>query len=290
MKPNIYNFLDIVKNKICYVGKHNGSDTSYVTGGKILLRYRKIFGKKAFNSRFKKQIIEFCELSELNSREVYWIKFYGTYKNGLNLTRGGDYDWKYKLPKCKKVLKYDKEGNFIEIYEGVIQASKLNDLNRTAVSDCVTGKQSSAGGFMWRFYNGFNIPNKIEPYKKSAYKKNRVSNSKWWVSYNNKIYPSVQNFAISLYGKRLATIPLEVSLECKFFKRLIEDINTGEVFETIDNVCKKYNKSRNFIQSRLCKVGTKEPFHLRYVLIEVPAEQVIDSTNHFKYLYRLIQK
>lgn len=34
-------------------------------------------------------ILELCELSELNEREIYWVKFYNSHKKGFNATAGG---------------------------------------------------------------------------------------------------------------------------------------------------------------------------------------------------------
>lgn len=34
--------------------------------------------------------IEECSIDEINSREIYWIKYYNSFKNGYNATKGGD--------------------------------------------------------------------------------------------------------------------------------------------------------------------------------------------------------
>ena len=52
---------------------------------------------------FEIEEIEQCEKDQLNDREKYWIKYYDSYENGYNLTRGGDgnvkldYDLIYNL-------------------------------------------------------------------------------------------------------------------------------------------------------------------------------------------------
>ena len=38
------------------------------------------------------EVLELCELEQLNERERYWIKHYNTYEQGYNLTLGGDAD------------------------------------------------------------------------------------------------------------------------------------------------------------------------------------------------------
>lgn len=39
---------------------------------------------------FKFEIIEECDINDLNNREIYWIEFYNTFFNGYNQTLGGD--------------------------------------------------------------------------------------------------------------------------------------------------------------------------------------------------------
>lgn len=54
--------------------------------------------KKYGISNFSFEIIEECSKEQLDEREIYWIKFYDSYNNGYNLTKGGmskiklDYD------------------------------------------------------------------------------------------------------------------------------------------------------------------------------------------------------
>lgn len=41
-------------------------------------------------SHFYPEAIEECDDSSLDSREVFWIQYYDSYKNGYNATIGGD--------------------------------------------------------------------------------------------------------------------------------------------------------------------------------------------------------
>jgi hypothetical protein len=85
----IYKILDLIKNKIVYVGQHNNNNKYYEGSGKILTRYKKKYGTKKYRERFKLIKIEFCSLELLDEKEIYWIKYYNTYNDGLNLTEGG---------------------------------------------------------------------------------------------------------------------------------------------------------------------------------------------------------
>lgn len=40
---------------------------------------------------FKFEVIEECTESELNEREIYWISYYNSYRDGYNETEGGNY-------------------------------------------------------------------------------------------------------------------------------------------------------------------------------------------------------
>ena len=46
------------------------------------------FEKYGINN-FIFEIIEECKIQDLDNREIYWIEYYDTYKNGYNLTTGG---------------------------------------------------------------------------------------------------------------------------------------------------------------------------------------------------------
>lgn len=44
------------------------------------------YGKENFNW----EILEECEVNQLDEKEIYWIAYYDTYNNGYNMTEGGD--------------------------------------------------------------------------------------------------------------------------------------------------------------------------------------------------------
>lgn len=46
--------------------------------------------KKYGSSHFTFGIIELCSRADLNTKEVYWISVYNSYKKGYNSTTGGD--------------------------------------------------------------------------------------------------------------------------------------------------------------------------------------------------------
>lgn len=62
--------------------------------------------------------------------------------------------WKDKiaLSKCnKKVLQYKKDGTFITEYSSVTSASDNTGISMTNLYKCLSGKNHTAGGFMWKY-------------------------------------------------------------------------------------------------------------------------------------------
>lgn len=83
----IYKVTNLLSGKI-YVGKDLHNNSEYFGSGLLIKQALRKYGKK----NFKKEIIEKCNKSEGNEREVYWIKkFSSTDRNiGYNITEGGE--------------------------------------------------------------------------------------------------------------------------------------------------------------------------------------------------------
>jgi len=71
-----------------YVGKSNGNNKNYITGGKIVNRIIKKYGTGSID----KQIIIKQPMTDnqMNELEIFYINYFNTYNNGLNLTSGGE--------------------------------------------------------------------------------------------------------------------------------------------------------------------------------------------------------
>ena len=50
----------------------------------------------------------------------------------------------------KKVVKCDLSGNEVEKYKSVTEASLINNISRTAISNCLNGLSKKSGGFIWK--------------------------------------------------------------------------------------------------------------------------------------------
>jgi group I intron endonuclease len=56
-----------------------------------------------------------------------------------------------RLNNSKPVLQYDKQGNFIKIWECGFDAARFLGKPNSAISECCNGKRKTAYGYIWRF-------------------------------------------------------------------------------------------------------------------------------------------
>lgn len=114
------------QNKICGVYKitHIGSGKSYIGISKNIHR-RWIQHKSWVNTKnrrsaiyaamqkygidaFSWQVIEQCDVDSLEDRERHWIAVFDTFKNGYNLTAGGEYNKEYSAETRKRMSEAQK--------------------------------------------------------------------------------------------------------------------------------------------------------------------------------------
>ena len=118
----------------------------------------------------------------------------GTKKDG----QSGGYQWRYvdsciiekieplKEYKCKHyqqkmVVRYTMDGEFIDIWDSVAEASRALNISKGNIQTVCrqNGKIKQAGGYQWRYTNDGRYEDKIEPYKreyKNTYDKSGGSN------------------------------------------------------------------------------------------------------------------
>ena len=86
----IYKITNKINNK-CYIGASKNIERRWLehkrgdNKNSLLYSAFKKYGKENFSY----EIIEQCSLEELYKREVYWIDFFQSFKNGYNLNSGG---------------------------------------------------------------------------------------------------------------------------------------------------------------------------------------------------------
>jgi len=129
-------------------------------------------GPKLYNSlkkygpeNHKFEIIEECDLEQLNKREIYWkhvyIDEYGwekalfceLYDNGGG-PRSEEIKNKIKMNSLGKnsrsILQYDLQGNFIKKWLSIKEAE---DIYGKAIKSVLSGDINTAGKFIWRYEN-----------------------------------------------------------------------------------------------------------------------------------------
>lgn len=171
MSCGIYKITNLLNNK-CYIGqsiniedrfkKHKNANDNFV----IHVALRK-YGIHNFSF----EIIEECNISQLNHREKYWISFYNSLiPNGYNMIEGGSNG--AGLAKGKQVEQYDLNGRLIAIYASAKQASEQTGIIHTSICKCCRGQGKYAGNYQWK-YSDSNIS--IEPL--INVKRNKVKNN-----------------------------------------------------------------------------------------------------------------
>jgi len=111
---------------------------------------------------FKFVILERCNISQLDEREIYWIDFYDSKETGYNQADGGLGCRGYKHTKeeiekmrqiqhPKPVLQFDADGIFIARWESASLAAKTLGKYSMAIKNCCERKNyvKSVGNYIW---------------------------------------------------------------------------------------------------------------------------------------------
>lgn len=67
-----------------------------------------------------------------------------------------------KHPRCRTICQYDKDGNFIRVWDYIKQASDTLDIHRTDIISCCRKRLKSAGGFVWYYADDPAQPDKTK--------------------------------------------------------------------------------------------------------------------------------
>lgn len=143
MRPYIY-LVKNQQNKIVYIGQQIGTKSinEYKGSGLLLNRAYKKYGE----NYFKREIVEYCDIAELNHKEILYIKQYNTkFPHGYNLTEGGEGMKGYKylpeqcfnISKAKTGQKYPKEHG-----EKIRQAKLGKKQNQETINKIIQTKAS----------------------------------------------------------------------------------------------------------------------------------------------------
>ena len=100
---------------------------------------------------FEFSIVEECDISQLNQREIYWISKFNSCKNGYNLTSGGGNTDSFS----KSVIQFDLIGNELLRYSSISEAETTTGICYSQISECCSNKRKTAGGYIWQYEDGF---------------------------------------------------------------------------------------------------------------------------------------
>ena len=150
MTIGIYKIENLINHKI-YIGqsieiekrwqKHLSAKDDFIIH-KALRKY----GLENFSF----QIVEKCDLSELDEKEEKWIIFYNCITPlGYNMIKGGSNGAGYA--KGRKVQQYTLNGLFLKEYPSANQASIETNIDHWSICACCRGEYKRAGNFQWKY-------------------------------------------------------------------------------------------------------------------------------------------
>lgn len=114
---------------------------------------------------FSFEIIEECNIKDLNEREIYWSKYYDSMNLNIGYNDapcGQSYSY---IENQKKVCQFDREGHYLQTFNSATDACKILKLNCPShIRKACEGKKKTAYNYMWKYLNDWNGEN-IPPYK-----------------------------------------------------------------------------------------------------------------------------
>lgn len=75
----------------------------------------------------------------------------------IGLRAANNHKFRTDNPSHRNVFQFNKNGDFIEFFECVIDASAKTGIDKTSISSCALKRKhyNSAGGYVWRYENNF---------------------------------------------------------------------------------------------------------------------------------------
>jgi len=184
--------------------------------------------KKYGVENFKIETIDTADsLEDLNNKEIYWIEYYNSMKNGYNLSSGGNGRGSFISDETRKLLskagkgrkhsadqkrkireahlipvyQYTKDGFFIKEHSSSADAFLITNINNSDIGKCCKGKKKSAGGYQWKFFKNKKI-DAVLPRKKSIPKNKPITNNKRVAKINSdRIILEIYNSIIEAAAK-----------------------------------------------------------------------------------------
>lgn len=164
MKKSFIYCIERIKTGKKYIGQHIGYiDDNYWGSGVAIKQAIKKYGK----DEFKKYVLEYCSIEDLNEREIYWIKFYNTFLGeGYNKDDGGKSNsgfWANLDEISKKEIQQKRLNNRPDNFHQIMKEVHRTRDNKS-IGDKLRGRKCS--------------PQTIEKMRKSALNRKRSQETK----------------------------------------------------------------------------------------------------------------
>lgn len=180
-KQSVIYFISWTNNEYFYIGQTQSFRTRK---SQHLCKLRKrLHSNKKFQNVFNKygepkfQVLEYCEVEELNTIEQWYLNEFVGKENCLNIAKdvlapkrglkhsdkakkkmseiakGRSKEVKQKIYKSrsKPILQYSKNREFIKEWISIGEAAQAINVDKSCIRRCCTGKRNSVKGFIFSF-------------------------------------------------------------------------------------------------------------------------------------------
>lgn len=114
---------------------------------------------------FKVEILEEIELSKIDEREKYYITLFNTIQpNGYNIQKGGKCEYSSRGKRQTPIIKYNLQGQFLQIFESVKEAANEANSKYQAIEQVLNRKRRHHKDAIYR-YLGEEAPEPIKGIK-----------------------------------------------------------------------------------------------------------------------------
>lgn len=234
----IYKITNLLNNKI-YIGQskdiyaryNQHHKYEYKNESRADFHLYQAFKKYGLDS-FSIEVVELCPLDELNDKEIYWIEYYDSFKQGYNMTAGGsNFSPNIHSAETERKRKQTREKTQALVGENHPRAKLTNE-------EVLTIRQ--------RYSMGENIQSIYQDYK------DRYENIK-----------TFQQIVLGKHYSDIGNIPTALEKKMANSKFTVEDIIEMRRLYYIENMtqtalAKQYNISQSSVKDIVNRISYKE--------------------------------